>query len=112
MTSSDSETKILSILHVEDDPAFLRLVDKLRRISAPAPDRAPNAPAAAGLPGERIEGEEGVYRICRVDLPLEHTHGRFRLDEVARAAAAGASGVFRAARGKGRYRAGQAVVVA
>ena len=64
----------------------MRLVEKLRRISAPA--TAPVRPAshtAGELPGERVETEDGVYRLHRVDLPLTHVHGRYLLGDLAQA---------------------------
>jgi len=65
----------------------MRLVEKLRRISAPAaaPIVRADSSVAAELPGERIETDEGAYRVRRIDVPLGHIHGRFLLADVAEA---------------------------
>ncbi|MEM8883209.1 MAG: ribonuclease H-like domain-containing protein [Planctomycetota bacterium] len=91
----------------------MRLVDKLRRISAPAPAPASAAPArAAGgpnagpnaepnaepgpdLPGERIEAQDGVYRIHRIELPLTHVHGDRSLGAMAEARLGRLAGIAR-----------------
>lgn len=65
----------------------MRLVEKLRRIAAPAAVR-PSAPAGARLPGERITAEEGPLWVRRLEVPPDFVHGRLRLEEV-RATAAG-----------------------
>ncbi|MHC4938146.1 MAG: ribonuclease H-like domain-containing protein [Planctomycetota bacterium] len=70
------------------------LVDKLRRISAPAP-AAPHVEAAGDLPGERVTTDDGVYRIHRVEFPLDHVHGRHRLSDVVAAPVARLAGVAR-----------------
>lgn len=64
----------------------MRLVEKLRRIAAPAAD-APLAPAGARLPGERIHAEEGPLWVRRLEVPLDFVHGRLRLEEMRRAPA-------------------------
>jgi len=58
----------------------MRLVDKLRRIAAPAPSAPALSPALRGarpaaLPGERVEGEFGSFWVRRTSLPLDHVHG-------------------------------------
>jgi uncharacterized protein YprB with RNaseH-like and TPR domain len=68
-------------------PHRMRLVDKLRRISAPAPSLAAAvAPEARiGLPGRKIEATDGVYRVHRIELPLDHRHGNATLGSIAAA---------------------------
>jgi uncharacterized protein YprB with RNaseH-like and TPR domain len=66
----------------------MRLVEKLRRIAAPAA-QAPSVPSGARLPGERIHADDGPLWMRRLEVPLDFVHGRMRLAE-ARAAAAGA----------------------
>ncbi len=65
----------------------MRLVEKLRRIAAPA-EGVKAAPTAARLPGERIQADEGPLWVRRLEVPLGFLHGRLRLEEV-RAAAPG-----------------------
>jgi len=60
----------------------MALVDKLRRIAAPAPAHPGSGAATGGMPGERIEAEDGVYRVARIELPLSHRHGGLALAEV------------------------------
>ena len=62
----------------------MRLVEKLRRIAAPASPPAPARGPAQGLPGEEEHGETGPYWVRRVRLPLRHRHGRRSLEELAR----------------------------
>ncbi len=65
----------------------MRLVEKLRRIAAPAAG-VQAAPTAARLPGGRIEADEGPLWVRRLEVPLGFVHGRLRLEDV-RAAAPG-----------------------
>lgn len=65
----------------------MRLVEKLRRIAAPAAD-VPSKNVPAFLPGERIEAEDGRLWVRRLEVPLDFAHGRLRLRDV-RAAAPG-----------------------
>ena len=65
----------------------MRLVEKLRRIAAPAAG-VPAAQTAARLPGERIQADEGPLWVRRLEVPLGFVHGRLPLAEV-RAAAPG-----------------------
>ena len=74
----------------------MRLVDKLRRISAPAPaGRDPSPRSAADLPGERIEAQDGVYRIHRSELPLDHVHGGVALRDIAQSRLGRLAGIAR-----------------
>jgi len=65
----------------------MRLVEKLRRISAPAAAPAVPTGTTAGipaeLPGELVETESGTYRRLRIDLPLDRWHGNFSLEQLA-----------------------------
>jgi uncharacterized protein YprB with RNaseH-like and TPR domain len=61
----------------------MRLVEKLRRIAAPAIGADPSRPVrAAPLPGAPVESDEGPFWRRRVVFPLDHTHGGMRLGEV------------------------------
>jgi len=61
----------------------MRLVEKLRRIAAPARENPASARGGAiALPGEAVEGELGRIWMRRVTLPLSHIHGRIRLSEL------------------------------
>ncbi|MHC4449882.1 MAG: ribonuclease H-like domain-containing protein [Planctomycetota bacterium] len=71
------------------------LVDKLRRISAPAPAAAHVARTVGAIPGERVCAEDGVYRVHRIEFPLDHRHGHFVLSDVVRAPVARLAGVAR-----------------
>ncbi|MCZ6573249.1 MAG: ribonuclease H-like domain-containing protein [Planctomycetota bacterium] len=59
----------------------MRLVDKLRRIAAPAeiPRRAPGPPGARRLPGGVEESESGPVWIRRARFPVDTQHGSMRL---------------------------------
>ena len=72
----------------------MRLVEKLRRIAAPAAD-TPTAPAGARLPGERIHADEGPLWVRRLEVPLDFVHGRLRLEEIRAAAASDLAEVAR-----------------
>lgn len=69
----------------------MRLVEKLRRIAAPATQpeavRTPASGARVALPGEEVRTDEGSYWVRRVRFPLRHEHGRWSLKEVRRAGA-------------------------
>lgn len=71
----------------------MRLVDKLRKISAPAP--AVPRQARTGLPGRKIEATDGVYRVHRIELPLDHRHGNSTLGSIAVAPVANLANVAR-----------------
>jgi len=71
------------------------LVDKLRRIAAPAPAGPRAKPASARLPGERIEAQGAIYRLRRAEVPLDQSHGRFTLRDVAAAPVARLAAVAR-----------------
>jgi len=71
----------------------MRLVDKLRKISAPAP--AVPLQARTGLPGRKIEATDGVYRIHRIELPLDHRHGNATLGSIAAAPVARLASIAR-----------------
>jgi len=61
----------------------MRLVEKLRRIAAPAIGLDRVRPArAAPVPGAPVESDEGAFWRRRVVFPLDHTHGGMRLNEV------------------------------
>jgi len=66
----------------------VRLVEKLRRIAAPAAE-APSVRVGAALPGARVQADEGPLWVRRLEVPIDFVHGRVRLEEL-RAAAAGA----------------------
>ena len=76
----------------------MRLVEKLRRIAAPAvapaPVKSPGGVAPA-LPGEVVESDHGSYWVRRVRFPLRHRHGAASLKEIARAPANILAGVAR-----------------
>ncbi|MHC4931733.1 MAG: ribonuclease H-like domain-containing protein [Planctomycetota bacterium] len=76
----------------------MRLVEKLRRIAAPAPARDPAAKGTNGFPGEEIDGKLGRFWRRRVRFPLEHTHGALRLDEIGTTSASPLSGIAREGR--------------
>ncbi|HEX5137524.1 MAG TPA: ribonuclease H-like domain-containing protein [Planctomycetota bacterium] len=64
----------------------MRLVDKLRRIAAPAaPDALPSR-AGAVLPGARVDAEEGPLWVRRIEVPVDFVHGRVRLGDLRTAA--------------------------
>jgi uncharacterized protein YprB with RNaseH-like and TPR domain len=72
----------------------MRLVEKLRRIAAPAAELPPVGRRAC-LPGERVQGEEGPHWVRRLEVPLDFAHGRLRLRDVRAAAPRGLAGVAR-----------------
>jgi len=59
----------------------MRLVEKLRRIEAPAVRDPGHGRGfeATGLPGELVDGPDGRYWRRHVRLPLTHRHGEVRL---------------------------------
>jgi len=61
----------------------MRLVEKLRRIAAPAPAAAPPRAArrSVALPGERVDG----YLVRRERIPLDRRHGDGRIGDCAAA---------------------------
>ncbi len=72
----------------------MRLVEKLRRIAAPA--RAPAAVVGSeGLPGEEVSGELGPYWLRRVRLPLRHEHGLRSLKAIRRTRISPLAGIAR-----------------
>ncbi|MHC4547892.1 MAG: ribonuclease H-like domain-containing protein [Planctomycetota bacterium] len=61
----------------------MRLVEKLRRIAAPATGRdEARRVATARLPGACVAGAQGEYWLRRVSLPLEHVHGSLALADI------------------------------
>jgi uncharacterized protein len=64
----------------------MRLVEKLRRIAAPAATDAPPSPSGLRLPGERVHAEEGPLWVRRFEVPVDFVHGRVRLGELRSAA--------------------------
>ena len=67
----------------------MRLVDKLRKISAPSPDPVPALRLEArpalrsdALPGEEVEGELGAFWVRRTRLPASHRHGRWSVGDL------------------------------
>lgn len=67
----------------------MRLVDKLRKISAPSPNASPALhlqPRASlgslSLPGEQVEGELGAFWVRRTRLPADHVHGRWTVGQL------------------------------
>ena len=63
----------------------MRLVEKLRRITAPASHPpVPVTGSANRLPGEEEGGQAGPYWVRRVRLPFRHRHGSRSLEELAR----------------------------
>ena len=67
----------------------MRLVDKLRKISAPSPDPVPSlrlgtraALVPVALPGEEVEGEFGAFWVRRTRLPAAHLHGRWSVGDL------------------------------
>jgi uncharacterized protein YprB with RNaseH-like and TPR domain len=64
----------------------MRLVEKLRRISAPATDLgpAPGLGDLGALPGVEEAGESGPYWVRRERFPLRHAHGEWTLKEIRR----------------------------
>jgi len=66
----------------------MRLVEKLRRIAAPAaaPLRAAPAGECRRLPGAAVESEGGPYWVRTTRFALDHVHGRRPLGEIAETA--------------------------
>ena len=67
----------------------MRLVDKLRKISAPSPDPTPAlrlearpALRSVALPGEEVEGELGAFWVRRTRLPASHLHGSWSVGDL------------------------------
>jgi len=75
----------------------MSLVEKLRRIAAPAPALAPRAPAGAKdeLPGEQREGPLGAYWVRSVRLPLSQVHGTHALEVIRETGTGALAGVAR-----------------
>jgi uncharacterized protein YprB with RNaseH-like and TPR domain len=63
------------------------LLEKLRRISAPAGLPEPRE-SAGELPGDWAEGSPGRFWLRRARFPLTHAHGAVRLEELLAAPAA------------------------
>ena len=55
------------------------LLDKLRRIAAPADAAAPARGAEVRLPGGAAEGARGPFWVRTVRVPLQHRHGEVEL---------------------------------
>jgi hypothetical protein len=60
----------------------MRLVEKLRRIAAPAAADAPSSHGGGRLPGERIHADEGPLGVRRLEVPVDFVHGRVRLGDL------------------------------
>lgn len=57
----------------------MTLVDKLRRIAAPAGREPTGGALQVALPGGLLEGGRGPYWMRRVEVPLAHRHGEVPL---------------------------------
>ena len=62
----------------------MRLVEKLRRIAAPAASPVPVRSVGRDLPGEEVPSAAGPYWVRRVRYPLRHRHGAASLKEIRR----------------------------
>ncbi len=72
----------------------MALLDKLRRIAAPA-EAAPAADVTTELPGRSVEGTDGGYWLRRSEFDLAFLHGGVRLGEIPSSCAASLAGVAR-----------------